>query len=423
MSAALQRPVAAPPANATSLTVLVVDDQDMQRLIVRRTLGKMGHTVLEASSAEQALVVLGQHHVDVILSDWVMDGMDGTDLCRLLRRDIERPYVYFILMSSRDTREDLLAGMQAGADDFLRKPLDVEELGVRLRAGQRVLELQSRLQARQAQLQAAYAHIQEDMDAAGVFQRGLLPKTDGLNTVDSVSWLFMPSNTVSGDALNFFALDDRYLAFYLMDVSGHGVAAAMVAMNVAQYLNPEVEGCVFRREPGQRLVLDPASAVAELNRRLCEQDIDGKYLTCIYGVLDRQTGHVQLVRAGHPMPMLIHADGSTECVGEEGDLPVALFPGIQFANYSAQLRPGSRLVLVSDGITECEDMKGEPYGEARLMQFFKSRRQEPMAAVSARFSEEIRAWRSFPAQTFQDDVSLLVVGYSPVQSSPTDSIT
>jgi phosphoserine phosphatase RsbU/P len=148
MSAALQCSPAARPADATSLTVLVVDDQDMQRLIVRRILGKQGHTVLEASSAEQALTVLDAHRVDVILSDWVMDGMDGTELCRLLRRDIEHPYVYFILMSSRDSREDLLAGMQAGADDFLRKPLDVEELGVRLRAGQRVLELQSRRQAR-----------------------------------------------------------------------------------------------------------------------------------------------------------------------------------------------------------------------------------------------------------------------------------
>jgi sigma-B regulation protein RsbU (phosphoserine phosphatase) len=401
-------PVAAPRA-----TVLVVDDQDMQRLIVRRTLGKMGYQVVEAASAEEALAFMAERPVDIVLSDWVMDGMDGTQLCQALRAQADRPYVYFILMSSRDSREDLLAGLSAGADDFLRKPLDVDELSVRLRAGERVLDLQARLRARQRELEVASQRIQEDVDAAAGFQRGLLPAHKHGQQEGAVQWLFMPSNAVSGDALNYFQVDDQHLVFYLMDVSGHGVAAAMVAMNVAQYLNPEVEGCVFKQTQGRREVLDAASAVAELNRRICAQETADKYLTCVYGVLELQTGRLQVVRAGHPVPMVVHADGTCDVIAEEGDVPVALFADAQYTNHELQLRPGSRLVVFSDGITECDDPVGEAYGEERLKRYFTSRADQPLQQVTAEFGLEIQAWRGFPTQTFQDDISLMVVEFGP----------
>lgn len=393
-------------------TVLVVDDQDMQRLIVKRTLGKMGYEVHEAASAEEALALMAERPVDIVLSDWVMDGMDGTQLCQNLRAQANRPYVYFILMSSRDSREDLLAGLSAGADDFLRKPLDVDELSVRLRAGERVLDLQARLRARQRELEVASQRIQEDVDAAAGFQRGLLP-AHKQEQEGAVQWLFMPSNAVSGDALNYFQVEEQHLIFYLMDVSGHGVAAAMVAMNVAQFLNPEVEGCVFKQAQGRREVLDAASAVAELNRRICAQETADKYLTCVYGILDLRTGRLQLVRAGHPVPMVLHADGTCEVIAEDGDVPVALFPDAQYTNHELHLRPGSRLVVFSDGITECDDPMGEAYGEERLRRYFTSRAHLPLQPLTAEFGHEIQAWRGFPTQSFQDDISLMVVEYAP----------
>jgi sigma-B regulation protein RsbU (phosphoserine phosphatase) len=321
--------------------------------------------------------------------------------------------VYFILMSSRDSREDLLAGLSAGADDFLRKPLDVDELSGGLGGGAPVLDLQARLRARQHELEVASQRIQEDVDAAAGFQRGLLPAHKQEQQGGAVQWLFMPSNAVSGDALNYFQVDDQHLVFYLMDVSGHGVAAAMVAMNVAQYLNPEVEGCVFKQAQGRREVLDPASAVTELNRRICAQETADKYLTCVYGVLELRTGRLQLVRAGHPVPMVVHCDGTFEVIAEEGDVPVALFPDAEYTNHETYLRPGSRLVIFSDGITECDDPLGEAYGEERLRSYFKMRAGMPLIQLMAGFGQEIQAWREFPAQTFQDDISLMLVEYAP----------
>ena len=289
---------AKPDAPPAKLKVLVVDDQAIQRTIVRRALQKMGHEVVEADSGEAALRLIEEQDITMIVCDWVMDGMDGVALCRHLRSRSEGRYAYFILMSARDGREDLIAGIQAGADDFLRKPVDVDELGVRLRSGQRVLDLQAGMERRNRQLTDAYAQIQRDIDAAGVFQKGLLPDSTAITNGTQLGWLFLPSNLVSGDALNHFRLDDDHLGFYVLDVAGHGVASAMVAMIVTQYLNPRISGCLYQPQQlsSALVVNDPAATVRALNDQLMRQGIGSNYLTCIYGVLNRRTGKVRATR-------------------------------------------------------------------------------------------------------------------------------
>ena len=419
---------ALPPAAAPPLPILIVDDQPLQRTLLRRALGRMGHQVFEATSGEQALELIDHHQVQLIVSDWVMDGMDGVELCRRLRlrsRDDEARYVYFILMSSRDTREDLITGIQAGADDFLRKPIDVDELAVRLRSGQRVLDLQAGLARRNHLLGQAYERIQHDIDAAGVFQLSLLP-TDGAGDDAPVdlSWLFLPSNQVSGDALNHFRLDHDHLGFYVLDVAGHGVASAMVAMIVTQYLNPRLSGCLYRQaqiDPRQLVINDPADAMRALNDQLLRQGIGSNYLTCLYGVLDLRNGRVRLVRAGHTLPLIGHADGSVEVIDDEGDFPLGLIEDTTFHVIERTLAPGARLCLYSDGITECENpaRDGEQFGLERLRAFLAAQAHAPVAQATARFADVMREWAGQTTRSFADDVSMLLIEYSgPVPPAP-----
>jgi sigma-B regulation protein RsbU (phosphoserine phosphatase) len=412
--AALITPATTAPA-IQHLSVLVVDDQAIQRTIVKRTLARLGHTVFEAESGDAALQVIDAHAIDLVISDWMMDGMDGLGLCRRLRQRQGRRYIYFILMSSRDAREDLLTGMAAGADDFLRKPLDVDELAVRLRSGQRVLELQSGLERRNGELEQAYARIQDDIDAAGVFQKGLLPHAVELDPGTQVAWAFLPSDLVSGDALNYFAFDAERLGFYLLDVAGHGVASAMVAMNVTQYLAPRPQSCLVPTDRHTAVEpLDPALAIARLNDRMIEGEMGANYLTCIYGVLDRRSGVARIVRAGHTLPVVVHAEGEVSVIEQEADFPVGLFPGVPFTGIDIALRPGSRLCLYSDGATDCENPAGELFGLARLLQFLKDSRQLPIQAVSREFDTLMRRWSGRPAGGFDDDISMLLVEFHPV---------
>ena len=401
------------PSNSASLCVLVVDDQAMQRMIVRRTLQKLGHRVVEASCGEDALEVLRREPVDLVISDWMMEGIDGVELCRSLRALSELPYIYFILMSSRDTREDLLAGLNAGADDFLRKPLDFDELAVRIRSGQRLLELQWSLNERNKLLNDALSRIDADIRAAAEFQKGMLPNGSLDSTRSRFCWLYLPSARVSGDGLNYFRLDEHHVGFYNVDVAGHGVASAMVGMLMTQSLDPRSSGCVLRRTgaDGHVLITPPSEAVAVLNRQMTSLQQGSNYLTCSYGLLDERSGEVVLVRAGHTMPVVVRADGTTEVLDDDGDMPVGLFDSADYHDIHLRLAPGDRLCLYSDGVTESESAHELEYGVARLAQFLGAAISWPLAEVTRRFKGELRHWSGNSSDVFKDDVSMLVIEY------------
>ena len=401
-------------AKQTSLRVLVVEDHQMQRMAVRRALQKLGHEVIEAESGERALAFVDSQPVDLIVSDWMMPGMDGVQLCRELRARNDLPYIYFILMSGRDTREDMLAGLSAGADDFLRKPLDLDELVVRMRSGQRLLEMQASMNDRNQRLKAALALIDADIQAASEFQKEMLPQTDLASARSNFSWLYLPSARVSGDALNCFRLDEHHVGFYNVDVSGHGVASAMVSMLMTQSLDPRSSGCLLRSiaTDGTVTITAPAKALSMLNLQMTGMALGSNYLTCVYGVLDERNGKVRLVRAGHTMPVVVHADGRTAILDDEGDMPVGLFDSALFHHIDFALEPGERLCVYSDGVTESQSPEETEYGVVRLAAFLGGTIALPLKQVTQLFTGEMRSWSGGTTDAFDDDVSMLVIEYT-----------
>ncbi|NML16406.1 PP2C family protein-serine/threonine phosphatase [Azohydromonas caseinilytica] len=397
-----------PLRRAGTLRVMVVDDQPMQRLVVHRALTRLGHQVCEAASGEEALARMEHEAVDLVVSDWIMQGMDGLALCRALRARPGARYVYFILMSSRDKREDMIEGLAAGADDFLRKPVDFDELAVRLHAGQRLLELQAGLEERNRELQAAYQQIQRDVDAAGAFQKSLLPQETFDDGRTRFAWLFLPSRFVSGDALNCFGFDAQRVAFYNFDVAGHGVASAMVAMIVTQMLSPQFSGGIVQAARSASAA-SPAAVVQSLNARLLEAGIGTSYLTCVFGLLDQRNGSLRLVRAGHTLPVVVLPDGRVHEVAEDGDLPVGLFDDVAYHDIELTLPPGARLCCYTDGVTECEDLQGEPYGLERLKTFLSRTAACPAQDTVREFEAEIRRWAGGDSAELRDDISMLLI--------------
>ncbi|MGB7181774.1 MAG: SpoIIE family protein phosphatase [Burkholderiaceae bacterium] len=412
------------PANSQTLRVLVVDDQDIQRLIVRRALEKLGHQVREANSGASALVSLEKEPADMIISDWLMDEMDGLELCRAVRNRANHPYIYFVLMSSRDSRDDLLAGLNAGADDYLAKPLDMDELGVRIRIGQRLITLQASLQDRNDRLDAALALIHQDIEAAGQFQRDLLPREPLQSDRSQYNWMFLPSARVSGDSLNYFRLDANHIGFYNVDVAGHGVASGMVGMLMAQSLDPRSAGCVLKKlNPDQSVQITPVNeAIGALNRQMTAFSLGANYLTCLYGVLDERSGLVRYVRAGHTIPIVVRADGRSDVSHVDGDMPVGLFNNAEFTELSIQLHAGDRLILYSDGITEAAAPDNEQYEIDRFAQLLSRTIGQPTDDVMSQLRDELQQWAGVSDPVFSDDLSILIVEYANhpvnVETSP-----
>ena len=390
--------------------VLIVEDSLVYRRLLSRMLAQWGYKVSEAENGLAALQILESQPVSLVISDWEMPEMDGLTLCREIRSRQIGHYIYVILLTGRENPDDLTLGFDAGADDFLSKPVEQSELRARLHAGARILSLEATLAARNARLSEALRQIEQDLEVAARIQQSVLPAHQQRYRDYFSDWLFLPSAWVSGDIFNVFPLDN-HLGFYCVDVSGHGVGAAMMSLAVArQFLHGRaVERFLFTDDDE---VASPAEVVRILNGRFCSDEVEiVSYFTMIYGVIDLDTGEGKLCQAGHPTPFIVSPDGEVRAIGS-GGAPVGLMPDLSWADVDFTLAAGERLCLFSDGITECENLAGEQFGPQRLQEALRHGAALGLNDLLAQFARHLIHWRSGVNQeqsSMADDVSLLVI--------------
>jgi sigma-B regulation protein RsbU (phosphoserine phosphatase) len=393
--------------NPARMRILVVDDDTSVLRIIAAMLRHWDYELTLAHDGLEAWGILQRGDIRLVISDWMMPGLTGPELCRRVREAGFAGYTYLILLTGREDKLSLVKGMDAGADDFMVKPVHREELRVRVRAGERILRLEAELGERNRTLSEAYATIRHDLESAATMQQALLPPPLRLPGV-TVEWLFQPSSFVAGDIFDYFMIDERRLNFYQLDVAGHGVSAALLSFTLHQVL---AQGADEKRLPdpvaGLGADTAPTQVVSELNRRF-QSGIDPLlYFTMVYGYLDVPTGRVTLTQAGHPSPIwLRHADRQTERVGS-GGFPVGMLPEVEYEAITIDLAPGDRLFLYSDGVTECANPAGELFSEARLRHLLEETAHLPAARVITRIDQALREWKG--DDNHEDDVTLLVL--------------
>ena len=241
----VQRTEAEPPQEVERvLRVLVVDDSPAQRKMLSKILKKSGFEVFEAESGADALEFCEDFFFDVILSDWMMPEMTGVEFCRKLREIDSQDYSYFILLTSKSDKNEVAQGLEAGADDFLTKPVHTGELRARIRAGERILTMQRELSAKNAlveetleELRVAYEMIDADLLDAKQLQHSLVSKRFRDFGNAQISLLLRSSGHVGGDLVGFFEAGTNQVGLYSIDVSGHGITSALMTARLAGHLS------------------------------------------------------------------------------------------------------------------------------------------------------------------------------------------
>jgi sigma-B regulation protein RsbU (phosphoserine phosphatase) len=319
--------------------------------------------------------------------------------------------VYIIMLTSRSNKSDIVGGIEAGADDFISKPFDKEELRVRVLAGERVVRLERTLSAQNEELRVASARMRRDLEAAARVQRAMLPREHIVTPRVRSAWTYVPTDELAGDAIGLHLIDERYLVSYVVDVSGHGVPAALLAVTAMHALSPAGEGSLLmRRAPdveGVGPVQVPSRVVSELNRRFCAGNNDGRFLTMILCVLDTHEGRLHMARAGHPLPVVVRGSSVLE-VSEAGGLPLGLMDPGDYEDVVIQLEPGDRVCLYSDGFIEQPGRTGGGlFGDARFRTLMVSGGGTAPDRRVAEAVDSLGAWAG--VRSFVDDVSLVVV--------------
>jgi sigma-B regulation protein RsbU (phosphoserine phosphatase) len=377
--------------SSAAIRVLLVDDQALIGEAVRRMLAPDASIVYRScSDPRQALDLAHEFKPTVILSDLVMPQMDGLELVRRFRADPTTAVIPLIVLSSKEEPATKAEAFSLGANDYLVKLPDRLELLARIRYHSAAYSSRIERDAAYAALAASEKALAEDVAEASRYVLSLLPppQSEGVRA----QWRYIPSASLGGDAFGYHALDDGRFVMYLLDVSGHGVGAALLAVSVMNLLRS--------RSLPQTDFADPGQVLTRLNDAFRTQDHGGKFFTIWYAVYDPSSRRLRWSGAGHPAGLVFGPEGA-RLLESVGPMP-GILPGMAFETRVAPLAPGARLLIYSDGLYEIH----RPDGSVASFDSFASDMSaagegEPLARSLAR-ADALREGRPFA-----DDVSVV----------------
>jgi len=351
--------------------VLIADDDPITRHLLARTLQQWGYEVTAAADGAEAWRLFERHDFPLVITDWVMPGMEGPELVRRIRGSPRTGYVFILLLAASSSRHEVVEGLQAGADDFLAKPFDRDELRVRLRTGERVLRLEQALLEQNRALTERNRQMEADLRMACEIQQALLPQgypsfPAGVPPENSALYFcdrYRPDGAVGGDFFEVLALSDSRAGLFVCDVMGHGVRAALVTAMVRPLL-----------EALRPVAHDAGLVLSELNRELL--GILGAagvpiFLTAFYAVLDIPTGQLSYASAGHPAPLMVRrterAVYPLPPVVNTSWPPLGVKPELTYPAHRLPMVPGDLLIVFTDGLFDAIGPQDAPFGEDRLI--------------------------------------------------------
>lgn len=388
-------------------SILVVDDTVANLQVLAGMLKDRGYKVRPVPSGKLALLAARRDPPDLILLDINMPEMNGFEVCERLKADDKLRGIPIIFISALTEQLDKVKAFAAGGVDYITKPFQMEELHARVETHLKLRRLQTALEDTNAKLAKANSRMSHDLKAAAKIQETFLPReASGVPGAD-FAWRYQPCDELAGDGLNVIALGDGKVGLYILDVSGHGVCAALLSVTLGRLLAPPSEpaSILIRREGGRCGITPPAEVAARLNQLFPFDAATGQFTTMVYGILDTLTGEFRYISAGHPGP--VHLPWNAEPVMVEScGLPIGLADG-PYVERLVRLRAGDRLYLYSDGVPEAMDASGNQFGDARLLAAAAQGRSKPLRESVAALLEEMARWHG--AGRPQDDISVLAV--------------
>jgi sigma-B regulation protein RsbU (phosphoserine phosphatase) len=348
------------------VVVLLIDDQPMIGEMVRRMLaGEPDVGFHYVADATKALEAAGRVKPTVILQDLVMPQIDGLTLVRQFRSNESTRETPLIVLSTKEEPAVKAEAFALGANDYIVKLPDRLELLARIRYHSKgYINLLQRNEAYDALL-ASQRRLANEIKQAALYVQSLLPerlKKGGIRT----DWRFVPSAELGGDSFGYHWLDDDDFAFYLLDVSGHGVGAALLSVSAMNALRSQALPQTDFRVPGQVL--------AALNNTFQMDQQNGLYFTIWYGVYHKPTRRIDYSGGGHP-PALLMAGPSSDQVAleilEASGPMIGAIPDLEFTTASTSVGAFAKLYLYSDGVYEIERTDKTMWPFAEFLEFMK----------------------------------------------------
>jgi sigma-B regulation protein RsbU (phosphoserine phosphatase) len=389
------------------IKVLLIDDQPLIGEAVRRLLaGEPDIGFHYCKDAPRALEMAGAVMPTVILQDLVMPDIDGLTLVKAFRNNEATRETPLIVLSMKEEPTTKAEAFAIGANDYLVKLPDKLELLARIRYHSKgYINLLQRNEAYRA-LDASQRLLANEVAQAARYVRSLLPDKRSKGPIRA-EWRFLPSTDLGGDTFGYDWLDDEHFAFYLLDVSGHGVGPALLSVSALNALRSQSLPQTDFRQPGQVL--------AALNRAFQMDQQNGLYFTIWYGIYHKSERRIDFSGGGHPPALLMtgpDAENATLKVLESQGPMIGADVDMTYETRSCPVDAFGRLYLFSDGVYEIEQTDGAMWPFHEFLDFMGRKPQpgEPESTMDRLIRETVRLGGT---DEYQDDFSIVEIQFLP----------
>jgi len=366
--------------------LLIVDDNPESLDILRTRLRAHKYEVITAADGEAGLAMAREKQPDLILLDIMMPKMDGIAVCRHLKEDTSMPFMPIIMVTAKADSRDVVAGLEAGGDEYLTKPVDHAALVARVKSMLRIKDLHDTVLEQSAQLKV-------QLETATKIQSLFWPKIPRMEAGSHIWATSVPAAYVGGDLYDIILLPDGSWLAYVADVSDKGVPAALIMAALSTKIRSEA------------LVQTEVDKILEtVNNSLYSlTSEEGFFATIALARYWPSSGKMQLALGGHLSPLRI-VESETGTLPELKGMSLGVTPNVHYEKKEISLSSGESLLFFTDGVVEAENEDNDLFGNDRLVGYIRNAKGPPWGEGLLEF---IRHWRGDSGAS--DDLTILEI--------------
>ena len=377
------------------MRILIAEDDFTSRIMLAEVLKKDNHEVVETKNGLEAWESMQQPGAPrMAILDWMMPEMDGIEVCHRIRTMKTDLPTYIIMLTTKLEKDDIVAGLNAGADDYLSKPYNLDELHARIEAGRRMIAIQEQLAEKNSELESLHGELRRQYDIASKVFAKIMQNDE--RQCGNVKYLLSSMETANGDFVISVPKPSGGIYAILGDFTGHGLSAAIGAVPVANIFNTMTDK--------NHSVCD---IVSEINANLNELLPTGMFLVACLLSLEFSSGTLTVWNGGLPDILVVGRQGGIKHRIASNHLPLGVTSNERM-DLSVDLiavEPDDRIYVYSDGVTETFNAAGEMFGQQRLEEHFQQ------VSLQESFLETIKTTLDmFRANTPQsDDITMIEI--------------
>jgi sigma-B regulation protein RsbU (phosphoserine phosphatase) len=382
------------PANSHA-EILVVDDDAMSRSVLKQLLSTAGYNCRVSKDGSEALEIIHAKPPSLLLLDFDMPGLNGTELLERLRSDEDAAVaqVPAIMLTAHGSEQSEVSCLQAGANDFVTKPVNASVLRARIETQLRLRSMRRQLERQNDELEKWRRDLERDLAAARLTQQSLIPQRPLVLPGWEVATCYRPVIQVGGDIYGWLQMKNGRVLFWIVDGTGHGAAAALLTTLAKLLFQHGLEHDT------------PVSLMEAVDHDFRSIFGSRSFMTAMCVALDPATGHASVVGAGHPPLLVARHNGTTQSIASVAP-PLGLIKRAAFTETPIDLNPGDAFLLYTDGLLRWSKDEHRRLSPKQLEQMLDHCAPSAEALLETIL---VRTTPGNPAKTVPDDLAAIAV--------------